>query len=41
MDKLVPLVIQSAPNALQVPQTVQYAKQETISQTIHAFLAAI
>ena len=41
MDKLVPLVIQSAPNVLQVPQTALLAKQETTSQTIHAFLAAI
>ena len=40
MDKLVPLVIQSAPNVLQVPQTALDAKQEIISQTIHAFLAA-
>ena len=41
MDKLVPLVIQSAPNVLQAPQTALLAKQETISQTIHAFLAVI
>ena len=40
MDKLVPLVIQSAPNVL-LPQTALLAKQETISQTIHAFLAVI